>query len=103
MEKYGKLRQIGQGSFGQVFLVEEKTTRNKYVMKVVNTVRMTVEEQQKVMREVLLLSDLKHPNIVSYKESFRQDGCVHMVMEHCAGGDLFTFIATQRGRHLQVK
>ena len=101
MEKYRKIRQIGQGAFGSVILVEEKRTGDKYVIKVVNTARMTVVEQQKVLREVSLLADMEHPNIVQYKESFREGGCVHIVMEHCDGGDLFTFIAGQRGRHVQ--
>ena len=54
------------------------------------------------MREVALLADMQHPNIVQYRESFRQPAAVCIVMEFCQGGDLFTFIASQRGRHLKV-
>ena len=102
MEKYRKIRQIGQGAAGAVFLVDEKKTGDKYVIKVINMARMTVVEQQKVLREVSLLADMEHPNIVQYKESFREGGCVHIVMEYCEGGDLFTAITNQRGKPLQV-
>ena len=102
MEKYKKIKQIGQGSFGSVFLVEEKGTGGRCVVKQVDTARMTVAEQQKVLREVSLLADMKHNNIVQYRDSFREGGCVHIVMENCEGGDLFTFIASQKGRQLQV-
>ena len=102
MESYRKIRQIGQGAAGAVFLVEEKKTGDKYVIKIVNMARMTVEEQQKVLREVSLLADMEHPNIVQYRESFKAGGCVHIVMEYCEGGDLFTAIASQRGKPLQV-
>ena len=71
MEKYRNIKQIGQGSFGLVLLVEELNPNdidnNYYVVKQVNTVNMTQVEQQKVLREVALLSDLMHPNIVMYK------------------------------------
>ena len=74
MEKYRNIRQIGQGSFGSVLLVEELTpndeVKNYYVVKQVNTANMTQVEQQKVLREVALLSDLTHPNIVMYKVEF---------------------------------
>ena len=75
MEKYRNVRQIGQGSFGSVLLVEdvdpgEDNERGYYVVKQVNTVNMTQVEQQKVLREVALLSDLIHPNIVMYKVEY---------------------------------
>ena len=31
------------------------------------------------MREVRLLSELDHPHVVQYVESFTEAGCVHMV------------------------
>ena len=34
------------------------------------------------------LSSLEDPYIVSYKEAFYEDDCLHMVMEYCEGGDL---------------
>jgi len=38
-----------------------------------------------------LLSQLRHPNIVSYRESFQDEkGFLHIVMNFCEGGDLYT-------------
>ena len=66
------------------------------------------------MREVKLLSELDHPHVVQYVESFTESGCVFMVgsqthsqrlivqvMEFCEAGDLFTLITKQRGKPLQ--
>ena len=51
MEKYKKLREIGQGSFGRVALVQEKKGKGrKLVLKEVEIKRMAEGEQEKVMR-----------------------------------------------------
>ena len=45
-----------------------------------------------------LLSRLKHPNIVSYRESFQDKSCVlHIVMGYCEGGDLSSRLKAQQG------
>ena len=48
MEKYQRLHQIGQGSFGAVFLVRQVHTGEKLVVKQVNTAKITQSELQKV-------------------------------------------------------
>ena len=48
MEKYQRLHQIGQGSFGSVFLVREVESGERLVMKLVNTANIAQSEQQKV-------------------------------------------------------
>ncbi len=52
-------------------------------------------------QEAQLLKSLKHPNIVSYKESFQVDGFLHIVMLYCDGGDLYTKIKEQNGKYLE--
>lgn len=48
-----------------------------------------------------LLSQLKHPNIVSYKESFQDANRVlHIVMGYCEGGDLCTRLKSFHGQLL---
>ena len=95
MEKYKKVREIGQGSYGRVALVQEKKGKGRrLVLKEVEIKRMAEGEQEKVttkgnqsvvfllnkvMREVRLLSELDHPHVVQYVESFTEAGSVHMV------------------------
>ena len=55
MEKYQRLHQIGQGSFGAVFLVREVETGERFVMKLVNTANIAQSEQQKVKTNRLVL------------------------------------------------
>ena len=56
MEKYQRLHQIGQGSFGAVFLVREVETGERLVMKLVNTANIAQSEQQKVKTNLLTRS-----------------------------------------------
>ena len=43
-----------------------------------------------------ILSKLRHPNIVSYKESYQlDDGCLSIIMGYCEGGDLYTKLKKQ--------
>ena len=39
-----------------------------------------------------VLKQLKHPNIVAYKESFLEKGRIVIIMEYCEGGDLSKLI-----------
>ncbi|KAE9075734.1 hypothetical protein PF010_g24187 [Phytophthora fragariae] len=39
-----------------------------------------------------------HPNLVQYKDSFLEQQTLHLVMEHCADGDLFEYLSRRRQR-----
>ena len=54
-EEYTVIRQIGKGAFGKVLLVETGGTREKYVIKQVNTANMTQSETDKV-RMIMIFS-----------------------------------------------
>ena len=49
-EEYTVIRQIGKGAFGRVLLVETGDTREKFVIKQVNTANMTQHETDKVRK-----------------------------------------------------
>jgi|TARA_B110000285_G_C15124143_1_gene619088 NIMA (never in mitosis gene a)-related kinase 1/4/5 len=49
---------------------------------------LTAKEQEGSHLEAELLKKLDHPNIVSYKHSFVQDGILIIIMEFCEHGDL---------------
>ena len=51
-----------------------------------------------------LLSQVRHPNIVSYKESFQgDDGFLYIVMAFCEGGDMYTRLKAQEGKYLEER
>ncbi|XP_063090845.1 serine/threonine-protein kinase Nek1 isoform X15 [Cavia porcellus] len=97
MEKYVRLQKIGQGSFGKAILVKSTEDGRQYVIKEINISRMSSKEREESRREVAVLANMKHPNIVQYKESFEENGSLYIVMDYCEGGDLFKRINAQKG------
>ncbi|XP_035680684.1 serine/threonine-protein kinase Nek1-like isoform X2 [Branchiostoma floridae] len=97
MEKYQKLKRIGEGSFGKALLVRNKKDGKQYVIKEISITKMSPKERQEARREVTVLSKMKHTNIVSYQESFEEIGNLYIVMDFCDGGDLYQRINAQRG------
>uniref|UniRef100_A0A8C2CHH6 non-specific serine/threonine protein kinase n=1 Tax=Cyprinus carpio TaxID=7962 RepID=A0A8C2CHH6_CYPCA len=97
MDKYERLKKIGEGSFGKAILVKSRTDSRQYVIKEIGISRMSNKERQESRKEVAVLANMSHPNIVQYKESFEESGCLYIVMAYCEGGDLFKKINNQRG------
>ncbi|KAG8453844.1 hypothetical protein GDO86_000461 [Hymenochirus boettgeri] len=97
MNKYMKISKIGEGSFGKAILVKSKEDGKQYVIKEIGISRMSNKEREESRREVSVLANMKHPNIVQYKESFEENGCLFIVMDYCEGGDLYKRINSQKG------
>ncbi|KAI4885207.1 hypothetical protein NFI96_018764 [Prochilodus magdalenae] len=97
MDKYEKLKKIGEGSFGKAILVRSRADGHQYVIKEIGISRMSNKERQESRKEVAVLANMSHPNIVQYKESFEEGGCLYIVMDYCEGGDLFKKINNQKG------
>ena len=100
--KFG--RKLGQGQFGTTFLCVEKGTGKEYACKSIAKRKLVTDEDvEDVRREVQIMHHLAgHPNVVSIKGAFEDAVAVHVVMELCAGGELFDRII-QRGHYTERK
>ncbi|GMF65857.1 unnamed protein product [Phytophthora lilii] len=80
MEKYVKVRKIGQGSYGSAYLATRKTVVSNPSTKldeqhhqqqfVIKEILLDPRDQANAQREARLLAALDHPNIIACKESF---------------------------------
>ncbi|XP_078369290.1 serine/threonine-protein kinase Nek1-like isoform X1 [Oculina patagonica] len=100
MDRYVRVKKIGEGSFGKALLVKKKTDGKQYVIKEISISKMSPKEREESRKEVKVLAQLKHPNIVSYQESFEENGNLYIVMDYCEAGDLYKRINSQRGIQL---
>ncbi|XP_060766448.1 serine/threonine-protein kinase Nek4 isoform X3 [Neoarius graeffei] len=101
MESYVFIRVVGKGSYGEVNLVQHKSDRKQYVIKKLNLRTSSKRERRAAEQEAQLLSQLKHPNIVTYRESWEgADYQLYIVMRFCEGGDLYHRLKQQKGELL---
>ena len=85
---YSKVKDIGEGSFGKAVLVKNKDGK-QFVMKTVDTSRMSSKERKGALNEAKVLAALKHPYIIAYRESYMNGNALCIVMDYAEGGDLF--------------
>lgn len=92
---YAKIKDIGQGSYGKAVLVQDRDGK-LYVMKIIDMSRMDSKQRKDAANEVKVLASLKHPYIVSYRESFTENRNLAIVMDYADGGDLHDRISRTR-------
>ena len=98
MENYEFLGNIGQGMSGKVYKAKHKLENRFYAIKKLNFNEINEKERIAIQDEVNLLKQLKHPNIVTYKDSFfDNENCLNIVMVFCEMGDMYTKIRKQKG------
>ena len=80
---------LGQGSFGEVYLVNKKYTNEYYAMKVLDKKKI---EQQNIfkyaMTERNVLSIINFPFIVKLNYAFQTKEKLFLLLDYCPGGDL---------------
>ncbi|RMC07171.1 hypothetical protein DUI87_16627 [Hirundo rustica rustica] len=97
MDKYEIIKQIGEGSFGKIFLAKGKMDNEPCVIKEIDLTKMPVKEKEASEKEVILLAKMKHANIVTFYAALQEKNKLYIVMEYCDGGDLMKRINMQHG------
>lgn len=83
IDKYDPVKLLGEGSFGKVFLMQERQSTELVCVKVINIKNYSDQKIQTTMTEVNLLSRLHHPNVVRYIDSFITKSDIYICMEYC--------------------
>lgn len=97
-------RKLGQGQFGTTYLCTEISTGIEYACKSISKRKLiSKEDVEDVRREIQIMHHLAgHKNVVTIKGAYEDPLYVHIVMELCAGGELFDRII-QRGHYSERK
>nr|CAB3492948.1 unnamed protein product [Digitaria exilis] len=93
-------KKLGQGQFGTTYLCVEKATGKEFACKSIAKRKLLTEEDvEDVRREIQIMHHLAgHANVVSIVGAYEDAVAVQLVMELCAGGELFDRII-QRGHY----
>lgn len=94
MERFKILNSLGDGSFGQVFRVQDRESGDIYAMKKFKRKYLTWEDAVG-NPEVEALIKLQHPNIVKLKEVIRHENTLYIMFE-LLDMDLYKMIKQRR-------
>ncbi|BAF17826.1 Os05g0491900 [Oryza sativa Japonica Group] len=84
-------KELGRGQFGVTSLCTHKATGQRFACKTISKRKLsTKEDVEDVRREVQIMYHLAgQPGVVELKGAYEDKHAVHLVMELCAGGELF--------------
>lgn len=81
-------------------LAVNRKTNERVAIKIMEKSKIrAMEFTKQVKREILVMSKLKHPNVVKLNEVMRSDTRIYVVMELLPGGDLFARIGQVHDEH----
>lgn len=88
---YALGKELGRGQFGVTYLCTEISTGQKYACKSISKRKLiSKNDREDMKREIQIMQHLSgQPNIVEFKGAYEDKNSVHLVMELCAGGELF--------------
>ncbi|XP_031490865.1 calcium-dependent protein kinase 2-like [Nymphaea colorata] len=88
---YSLGKELGRGQFGVTYLCTEISTGKSYACKSISKRKLVNKnDKEDIKREIQILQHLSgQPNIVEFKGAYEDRHSVHLVMELCAGGELF--------------
>ena len=87
------LRTLGTGSFGRVHLVQSKHNQRFYAVKVLKKAQVVKMKQvEHTNDERRMLSDVKHPFLITLWGTFVDTKNLYMVMDFVEDGELFSLL-----------
>ncbi|KAK1344011.1 hypothetical protein QTO34_014569 [Cnephaeus nilssonii] len=85
-KKYTRYEKIGQGASGTVFTATDVALGQEVAIKQINLQKQPKKEL--IINEILVMKELKNPNIVNFLDSYLVGDELFVVMEYLAGGSL---------------
>jgi len=97
-QQYTLLEKLGKGHFAEVFLCIEKSTGERYAVKIFSK-HPGVEDRSKtegLQQEIAVLMGVSHPNVLCLKDTFNERNAVYLVLELAPEGELFNYIVMKQ-------
>ncbi|EJS44474.1 kin82p [Saccharomyces arboricola H-6] len=96
---FEKIRLLGQGDVGKVYLVRERDTDQIFALKVLSKHEMIKRKKiKRVLTEQDILATSDHPFIVTLYHSFQTEDYLYLCMEYCMGGEFFRALQTRKSK-----
>ncbi|SCU77580.1 LANO_0A00738g1_1 [Lachancea nothofagi CBS 11611] len=101
-KSFEKIKLLGQGDVGKVYLVKEKETNRLYALKIFSKAEMIKRKKiKRILAEQEILATSNHPFIVTLYHSFQSEDYLYLCMEYCMGGEFFRALQTRKTKCIE--
>ncbi|GAM85415.1 hypothetical protein ANO11243_034220 [Dothideomycetidae sp. 11243] len=107
LERYQLIEKMGDGAFSNVYRARDtKGIYTEVAVKVVRKFEMNSTQRANILKEVQIMRQLDHPNIVKLVEFSEAAQYYYIILELCPGGELFhqivrlTYFSEDLSRHV---
>lgn len=98
-QSFEKIRLLGRGDVGKVYLVKEKRTNRLYALKIFSKSEMIKRKKiKRILAEQEILATSNHPFVVTLYHSFQSEDYLYLCMEYCVGGEFFRALQTRKSK-----
>ncbi|XP_007256825.3 serine/threonine-protein kinase NIM1 [Astyanax mexicanus] len=87
--------EIGCGNFSKVKLAFHALTKDKVAIKVMEKMRLDLQTQRMLSREISNMESLYHPNVLRLYEVVETPCRLYLVLEYAGGGDLHSRLTSE--------
>ncbi|KAI9924745.1 hypothetical protein ASPWEDRAFT_40689 [Aspergillus wentii DTO 134E9] len=107
LERWVLVEKMGDGAFSNVYRAKDSTGEyDQVAIKVVRKFEMNSNQRANILKEVQIMRQIDHPNIVKLVEFSESRQYYYIVLELCPGGELFhqivrlTYFSEDLSRHV---
>ncbi|GMM28885.1 serine/threonine protein kinase [Martiniozyma asiatica (nom. inval.)] len=109
IERYNIGQRLGEGAFSIVYEAVDKISGEKVAIKVIKKYELDEKQRRNVLKEVNLMSQLNHPNIVKLIDFVENEQYYYIIQEVVQGGEIFneivkfTYFSEDLSRHVIIQ
>ncbi|GMG19784.1 unnamed protein product [Ambrosiozyma monospora] len=92
IERYQLKEKIGEGAFSTVYRAIDSKAKTEVAVKLIKKYEMDSAQQAAVLKEVTIMRQLDHPNVVKLIDFIETDQHYYIVQEFVGGSEIFTEI-----------
>merc|ERR1711874_179440 len=93
LDDFERLKTLGTGSFGRVMLVQHKSNKTHYAMKILDKQKVVkLKQVEHTLNEKRILQAISFPFLVSLEYHFKDNSNLYMVLEYVPGGEMFSHL-----------
>ena len=87
------IKELGNGSFGRVLLVQHNITQAQYAIKAIDKrSQANIQERIYFRREIEIMYRIHHPNVVKLFGHFEDNTYCYFIMEYIEGGNIYSYV-----------